>query len=81
LRFNDVLASWELAQLDKLAERLARKRRSYLALREELRAQEIGAGVQYRFLAEHPPYAKLDDAGRIGRAVKNSGVSIKRWPG
>jgi perosamine synthetase len=137
LRFNDVLASLGLAQLDTLAERLARKRRSYLALREELdgylyavpgdqaplhyivfsddppalveklRAQEIGAAVQYRFLAEHPPYARLDDgdflgarswgrsavylpfglamseddARRIGRAVKTSGVPIKRWPG
>ncbi len=36
LRFNDVLASLGLAQLDTLTERLARKRRSYLALREEL---------------------------------------------
>ena len=137
LRFNDVLASLGLAQLDTLADRLARKRRSYLALREELdgflytvpgveaplhyivfaddpaalvsklRAQEIGAAVQYRFLAEHPPYAKLDDgdflgarswaraavylpfglamseddARRVGRAVKSSGVPIKRWPG
>jgi perosamine synthetase len=36
LRFNDVLASLGLAQLDTLAERLARKRRAYLALREEL---------------------------------------------
>jgi perosamine synthetase len=137
LRFNDVLASLGLAQLDTLAERLARKRRSYCALREELdgflytvpggeaplhyvvfsedppalvgklRAQEIGAAVQYRFLAEHPPYAALDDgdflgarlwarsavylpfglamseddARRVGRAVKNSGVPIKRWPG
>ena len=137
LRFNDVLSSLGLAQLDTLAERLARKRRSYLALREELdgylyavpgdqaplhyivfsddpaalvgklRAQDIGAAVQYRFLAEHPPYAKLDDgdflgarnwgrsavylpfglamseddARRVGNAVKNSGVPIKRWPG
>jgi perosamine synthetase len=137
LRFNDVLASLGLAQLDTLTERLARKRRSYLALREELdgflytvpgneaplhyivfsddpgalvgklRAQEIGAAVQYRFLAEHPPYAMLDDSDflgargwartavylpfglalseddtrRIGRAVKGSGVPIKRWPG
>lgn len=133
LRFNDVLASLGLAQLDTLAERLARKRRAYLALREELdgslyavagdeaplhyivltdhpaalvdklRAQEIGAAVQYRFLPEHPPYAKLadgdfpgarawsrsavylpfglalteDDARRIGRAVKASGIAIK----
>jgi perosamine synthetase len=137
LRFNDVLASLGLAQLDTLAERLARKRRSYLALREELdgylypvpgneaplhyivftgdpaalaaklRAEDIGATIQYRFLAEHPPYAKLgdgdfpgarawsrtavylpfglamseDEARRIGRAVKNSGVPIMRWPG
>ena len=137
LRFNDVLASLGLAQLDTLADRLLRKRRSYGALREELdgflyavpggeaplhyivfsedplalvgklRAQEIGAAVQYRFLAEHPPYAHLDDgdflgarswarsavylpfglalseddARRVGRAVKNSGVPIKRWPG
>ena len=137
LRFNDVLASLGLAQLDTLAERLERKRRSYRALREELdgclyavpgteaplhyivfsddppalvgklRAQEIGAAVQYRFLAEHPPYATLndgdflgarswgrtavylpfglalseDDARRVGRAVRVSGVSIKRWPG
>lgn len=96
LRFNDVLASLGLAQLDTLAERLARKRRSYLALREELdghlytvpggeaplhyivfsdepaalvgelRAQEIGAAVQYRFLAEHPPYAQLDDGDFLG---------------
>lgn len=137
LRFNDVLASLGLAQLDTLAERLARKRRSYLAMQEELdgylyavpgdesplhyivfsddppalvaklRAQDIGAAVQYRFLAEHPPYAKFDDgdflgarswarsavylpfglamseddARRIGRAVKSSGVPVKRWPG
>lgn len=137
LRFNDVLASLGLAQLDTLAERLARKRRSYLALREELegflftvpgdeaplhyivfsndpaalvgklRAQEIGAALQYRFLADHPPYATLDDgdflgarswartavylpfglalseddARCVGRAVKSSGVPIKRWPG
>jgi len=96
LRFNDVLASLGLAQLDTLAERLARKRRSYLALREELdgflysvpgneaplhyivcsdepaalvaklRAQEVGAAVQYRFLAEHPPYAHLDDGDFLG---------------
>ena len=96
LRFNDVLSSLGLAQLDTLTERLARKRRSYLALREELdgylyavpgdqaplhyivfsadpatlveklRAQEIGAAVQYRFLAEHPPYAKLDDGDFLG---------------
>lgn len=137
LRFNDVLAALGVAQLDTLADRLARKRQSHQALREELdgflytvpgseaplhyivfsddppalvgklRAQEIGAAVQYRFLAEHPPYAKLDDddflgarswgrsavylpfglamseddARRIGRAVKHSGVQIKRWPG
>lgn len=96
LRFNDVLAALGLAQFDTLAERLARKRRSYLALREELdgylyavpgdeaplhyivfcedppalvdklRAQEIGAAVQYRFLAEHPPYAKLADGDFLG---------------
>ena len=137
LRFNDVLASLGLAQLDTLEDRLARKRRSYRALREELdgylytvpgdeaplhyivfsddptalvgklRAQEIGAAVQYRFLAEHPPYARLDDGDflgarswgrsavylpfglamseddvrRIGEAVRNSGIPIKRWPG
>ena len=78
-----------------------------LALVGKLRAQEIGAAVQYRFLAEHPPYARLDDgdflgarswarsavylpfglamseddARRVGRAVKSSGVPIKRWPG
>lgn len=77
------------------------------ALVGKLRAQEIGAALQYRFLAEHPPYAALDDedflgarmwarsavylpfglamseddARRVGRAVKNSGVTIKRWPG
>ena len=97
LRFNDVLASLGLTQLDTLTERLARKRRSYHALREELdgflytacpatkrrcttlfsvtnpralvaklRAQEIGAAVQYRFLAEHPPYASLDDGDFLG---------------
>ncbi len=137
LRFNDVLASLGLAQLDTLADRLARRRQGYFALREELdgylytvpggeaplhnivfsddpvalvgklRAQDIGAAVQYRFLAEHPPYAKLDDgdflgarswgrsavylpfglamsvddARRVGSAVKNSGIPIKRWPG
>jgi perosamine synthetase len=137
LRFNDVLASLGVAQLDTLDERLRRKRQSYLALREELdgylytvpgneaplhyivfsddppalvgklRAQEIGAAVQYRFLAEHPPYAGLDDedflgariwgrtavylpfglalseddARRVGKAVKNAGIPIKRWPG
>jgi perosamine synthetase len=137
LRFNDVLSSLGLTQLDTIGERLARKRRAYLALRDELdgclyavpggqaplhyivfchdpaalvgklRAQEIGAAVQYRFLAEHPPYAELadgdfigargwgrtavylpfglaiseDDARRLGRAVKSSGVPIKRWPG
>lgn len=96
LRFNDVLASLGLAQLDTLEERLARKRRSYRALREEidgylytvpgdeaplhyivfsdepaalvdkLRAQEIGAAVQYRFLAEHPPYVHLVDGDFLG---------------
>ena len=96
LRFNDVLASLGLAQLDSLDERLTRKRRSYLALREELdgylyavpgdhaplhyivfsddpaalvgklRAQEVGAAVQYRFLAEHPPYAHLGDGDFLG---------------
>ena len=96
LRFNDVLASLGLAQLDTLEDRLARKRRSYRALREELdgylysvpgdeaplhyivfsddptalvgklRAQEIGAAVQYRFLAAHPPYARLDDGDFLG---------------
>jgi perosamine synthetase len=137
LRFNDVLASLGLAQLDTLADRLSRKRQSYFALREELdgylyavpgreaplhnivfsddpaalvdklREQDIGAAVQYRFLAEHPPYAQLgdgdflgarswgrtavylpfglamseDDAHRVGKAVKSSGVPIKRWPG
>jgi perosamine synthetase len=137
LRFNDVLASLGLAQLDTLDLRLKRKRQSYLALREELdgflysvpgeeaplhyivfsddppalvgklRTEEIAATVQYRFLAEHPPYSQLgdgdflgarswarsavylpfglamseDDARRIGRAVKSSGVPIKRWPG
>lgn len=96
LRFNDVLSSLGLAQLDTLAERLGRKRRSYLALREELdgylyavpgdeaplhyivfsddppalvgrlRAQEIAATVQYRFLAEHPPYVALGDGDFLG---------------
>ena len=96
LRFNDVLSSLGLAQLDTLAERLERKRQSYHALREELdgflyavsggeaplhyivfsddpaalvgqlRAQEIGAAVQYRFLADHPPYAELDDGDFLG---------------
>ena len=96
LRFNDVLAALGLSQLDTLADRLARKRRSYLALREELdghlytvpggeaplhyivfsndppglvgklRAQEIGAAVQYRFLAAHPPYAHLGDGDFLG---------------
>jgi perosamine synthetase len=137
LRFNDVLASLGLAQLDTLGERLARKRKSYRALRDELdgflygvpgdeaplhyivfsddppalvgklRAQEVGAAIQYRFLADHPPYAALgdgdflgartwarsavylpfglamseEDARRVGQAVKNSGIPIKRWPG
>ena len=136
LRFNDVLASLGLAQLDALADRLARKRRSYLALRElldgflysvpgneaplhyivfsddpaalvgKLRAQKIGAAIQYRFVAEHPPYARLDDdeflgarswgrsavylpfglaisendAHRIGKAIKDSGIPLKRSP-
>jgi perosamine synthetase len=96
LRFNDVLAALGNAQLAELAERLARKRRSYRALREELdgflyavpgdeaplhyivfsdepavlvgklRAQEIGAAVQYRFIADHPPYAHLDDGAFLG---------------
>jgi perosamine synthetase len=89
LRFNDVLASLGLAQLDTLPARLERKRLAYQTLQEELdgclysvpgdeaplhnivfsddpaamvtklRAQEIGAAIQYRFLAEHPPYASL----------------------
>lgn len=96
LRFNDVLSSLGIAQLDTLTERLARKQRSYLALQEELdghlytvpgdqaplhyivfsdepaalvsklRAQAIGAAVQYRFLAEHPPYKKFDDGDFLG---------------
>ena len=137
LRFNDVLASLGLAQLNTLETRLKQKRQSYLALRDELdgylysvpgneaplhyivfsdepttlvqslRAQQIGATIPYCFLAEHPPYAHLDDgdflgarswahsavylpfglalaeddARRIGRAVRKSGVPIKRWPG
>jgi perosamine synthetase len=136
LRFNDVLAALGLAQVETFAERLARKHRSYQALREELdgflyavpgdeaplhyivfsdepavlvgklRAQEIGATVQYRFLPEHPPYANLadgdfhgarawarsavylpfglalteEDARRIGRAVKSTGMPIKGRP-
>ncbi len=107
LRFNDVLASLGLAQLDTLPARLRRKRLAYQALREELdgclysvpgseaplhnivftddpaalvsklRAQDIGAVVQYRFLAEHPPYAKLGDAEFPGaRAWGRSAVYL-----
>jgi perosamine synthetase len=32
----------------------------------KLRQQEIRAAVQYRFLAEHPPYAALDDDDFLG---------------
>ena len=76
------------------------------ALVTRLRAAEIGAVVQYRFLSEHPPYADLadgdfpgaqlwartavylpfgmamseDDARRVARAVRDTGVPLNRWP-
>ena len=47
------------------------------ALVAKLRAQEVGAALQYRFLAEHPPYAKLNDDDFLGaRSFAHSAVYL-----
>jgi perosamine synthetase len=92
LRFNDILASFGLAQMARLDQRLARRRTSYAAMKRllgpylyavpgpeaplhnivfcqqshdlvaGLRAKGLLAVRQYRAIAQHPPYAHLNDS-------------------